>query len=370
MGGDEAARLAALRRYRILDTEPERAFDDMALLASQICATPIALITLIDTDRQWFKSRVGLSLRETSRSVAFCAHAIQQPDLFVVPDAMGDARFRNNPLVTSDPHIRFYAGAPLITPDGHALGTLCVIDLIPRQLTSEQTESLKALRRQVEAQLELRANLIELEHALAERDRAEASQLQLIGQLRSALTNVDKLAALVPYCSACTFNMTIPADPAAIPTITDGVKQMLEEKRWPEKEIMRVELALQEALANAMRHGCTNDSTKQLQCCVTVDGAGEVLIVVRDPGAGFDVKAVPDPLRPENILKSSGRGIFLINELMDEVAFTDGGREVQMRKRHDQPASAAKAAETTNHEDGEEREERSRAASCVRDPPR
>src|SRR5918995_1924367 len=158
----EQQRLAALRRYRILDTEPERAFDDLTLLASQICGTPMALITLVDEDRQWFKSRVGVSVSETSRSISFCTHAIEQPGLFVVSDTHEDRRFRDNPLVAGDPHVRFYAGAPLITPDGHALGTICVADRVPRQLTADQRESLLALKRQVEMQLELRRNLIEL----------------------------------------------------------------------------------------------------------------------------------------------------------------------------------------------------------------
>src|SRR5205085_857740 len=121
---DEAERLAALRRYGILDTEPEPAFDDLTLVASIVCETPIAAITLVDEHRQWFKSIVGLPVRETSRDLSFCAHTIVEADLLVVPDVLADARFSTNPLVISEPRIRFYAGAPLVTPDGHALGTL------------------------------------------------------------------------------------------------------------------------------------------------------------------------------------------------------------------------------------------------------
>src|SRR3954453_1084394 len=128
MFNDETARLAALRRYRILDTEPEQAFDDLTLLASQICGTPIAVITLLAEDRQWFKSRVGTSATETARSIAFCAHTIQHDDLFIIPDTLSDERFRDNLLVVGEPGIRFYAGAPLITHGGHALGSLCVLD--------------------------------------------------------------------------------------------------------------------------------------------------------------------------------------------------------------------------------------------------
>jgi len=333
MPTDEQARLAALRRYRILDTDPEQAFDDLALLASQICGTPMATLTLVDENRQWFKSELGIGVRETARSIAFCAHAIKQPDIMEVPDARDDERFKDNPMVVGAPHIRFYAGAPLITPDGHALGTLCVADTQPRRLTADQRRALDALRRQAQAQLELRRNLDELETALAERDRAESEQAELIGELRGSLERVDKLSALMPYCSICEMNIVIPAEPASIPKVSEGVKQLLQGKGWSEDDLMPIELALDEALANAIRHGCKNDPSKQVQCMVTSDAKGEVVIVVRDPGPGFDAAGVPNPLEGENVLKSSGRGVFLINQLMDEVGFEEGGRVVQMKKR-------------------------------------
>jgi anti-sigma regulatory factor (Ser/Thr protein kinase) len=338
---DEASRLAALRRYRILDTEPERGFDDLTLLASHICGTPIALISLVDADRQWFKSRVGMTTSETSRAVSFCTHAITRPDIFIVPDTTADERLRDNPQVTGEEHIRFYAGAPLLTREGHALGTLCVIDRVPRTLTPEQIEALDALRRQAEAQLELRRNLIELEAALVERDRAESRQAELVADLRRSCEDIRRLSGLIPYCSTCQFTMTIPADPRAIPTVTDGVVQVLQEKGWDEREVMAVELALQEAVANAIRHGCKDDRTKQLQCSVSCDEANEVVITVRDPGPGFDPSAVADPLDPANMLKPSGRGIFLISGLMDDVRFADGGRELKMRKKKTAPAQNA-----------------------------
>jgi anti-sigma regulatory factor (Ser/Thr protein kinase) len=335
---DEAARLAALRRYRILDTEPEQRFDDLATLASQVCETPIALITLVDADRQWFKARVGVSATSTARSVSFCTHAMTQRELFLVPDATRDDRFRNNPLVTGEPNIRFYAGASLTAREGHPLGSLCVIDKVPRTLTRDQAEALEALRRQVEAQLELRRNLIELGAALAARDRAEGAQAQLVADLGTALDHVGKLSGLIPLCSTCRFNMTIPADPEAVSTVTGGLEAMLREKGWSEEDLMGVDLAVREALVNAIRHGCGEDPRKQVQCCVTYDESQEIVIVIRDPGPGFDVGSVPDPLAPQNVLKSSGRGVFLINQVMDAVGFHDGGRQVEMRKRRERAA--------------------------------
>lgn len=137
---NEAARLEALRQYKILDTAPEEAFDDLTALSAHICEAPIALITLVDTDQQWFKSKVGLTVAETSLDDSFCAHVTLQPDLFTVRDALKDECFADNPLMTSEPCIRFYAGAPLVTSEGYALGTLCVVDHVPRELSSEQKE--------------------------------------------------------------------------------------------------------------------------------------------------------------------------------------------------------------------------------------
>lgn len=165
---NEVSRLAALRGFRVLDTAPDPLFDGLTYLASVICGTPVALISLVDSDRQWFKSKVGTELQQTARDLAFCAHAIMQPDVFIVPDASKDERFRSNVLVTVEPRIRFYAGAPLITPGGEAIGTLCVIDKVPRQLSPAQVESLRIIARQVQALFELRREVAELEERVGQ----------------------------------------------------------------------------------------------------------------------------------------------------------------------------------------------------------
>ncbi len=210
---DETERLEELRALRILDTLAEAEYDDLVYLASRICGTPIALVSLVDHDRQYFKARVGLEPSETPRDVAFCAHAILKPELMIVPDALADERFANNPLVKSDPNIRFYAGTPLTTAAGHALGTLCVIDRVPRTLDESQRESLRALGRQVESLLSLR-------RAKNEAEQASKAKGELLARLRAEQEQSDRLlSSLFPQAVA----ERLRADPQA--TIVEEYEQ-------------------------------------------------------------------------------------------------------------------------------------------------
>jgi GAF domain-containing protein len=163
---DENERLAELYDLGVLDTGEDKVFNDLASLAAYVCKAPIALISLIDRDRQWFKAKIGIDADETPRELSFCAHAILQDGTMEVHDSLEDERFRDNPFVTSDPHVRFYAGAPLTTPKGYKLGTLCVVDRVPRDLSEGQLAALRALSGQVTSQLELRRELRVLKQKL------------------------------------------------------------------------------------------------------------------------------------------------------------------------------------------------------------
>ena len=188
---DEARRLVVLRRYQILDTPAEPIFDELTRLASQLCGTPIALVTLLDGERQWFKSAQGAGgVKEMPREIAFCSYALQESGVLVIPDTSQDPRFAQNPLVTQAPHVRFYAGAPLCSPEGFVLGTLCVLDTQPRDFTTHQSEVLQILSRQVMAQIELRYQLqqvdtlnIRLQRAMDESHHRIKNNLQVLASL-------------------------------------------------------------------------------------------------------------------------------------------------------------------------------------------
>ena len=160
---NESERLEALHSYQIIDTDPEQVFNDLTQLSAFICGTPMALVSLIDEERQWFKAKVGMEPNETPREYSFCQYAMRASDVYEVPDAATDPRFAQNPLVTGSPNIRFYAGAPLLSPEGQPLGTLCTLDTVPRQLSTDQRDALRMLARQVMAHLELRRTRLQLE---------------------------------------------------------------------------------------------------------------------------------------------------------------------------------------------------------------
>ena len=179
---NESRRLEALRRYQVLDTPQEEAFDDLAAMAAYICGTPIATVTLVDEHRQWFKAKVGLEISETPRDRAFCGYTILSSEMLIVEDATKDPRFASNPLVTVENGIRFYAGAPMLDQDGLGMGSVCVIDSKPRQITPDQEAALRRLARQAAMLLE---------------------QRRLAAELASALHEVKTLQGLLPMCSHC-----------------------------------------------------------------------------------------------------------------------------------------------------------------------
>ncbi|MBA2748868.1 MAG: CHASE3 domain-containing protein, partial [Tatlockia sp.] len=184
---NEAARLKNLCQYQIIDTPAEKAYDDITQLAASICGTPIALISLVEGDRQWFKSSVGLESSETPREVAFCAYTILQAEIFIIPDPKKDPRFAHNALVTSEPYIRFYVGVPLITSQNYALGSLAVMDYVPRELEAQQIESLKVLARQVVKLIELRTNLSKWENIGLNRQQKHKNRQQFFQKVAVGL---------------------------------------------------------------------------------------------------------------------------------------------------------------------------------------
>lgn len=249
---EEEARLDLLRRYGVLDTPTEKAFDDVVALASAICGVSMALVSLLDRDRQWFKAEVGLGASETPRDVSVCAHAILQKDLFEVPDATADNRFADNPLVTGEPHMRFYAGVPLITPEGLPLGTLCVLDTQPHVLSDFQRDALKVLAKQVMTELELRRKAHELEEANA---KLEARVEERTHQLERALQEAEAFNYSIshdlraPLRSIASTSQILVEDLGE--QLSEEYRQLLERQRYNAKRLG----TLIDALLNLSRIG-------------------------------------------------------------------------------------------------------------------
>jgi signal transduction histidine kinase len=320
---DEAERLRILHELDVLDTDPEVDYDDVVSLAAHICGVPMSLVSLVDADRQWFKARIGLDATETSRDVSFCAHAILGKDLMVVPDALADRRFADNPAVRQDPGVRFYAGAPLVTTDGHALGTLCVVDAVPRRLSLGQLQALRALARQVTAQLELRRygsllarNLARL-HAL---ERHLDDLGALAGLLRGPLIalrqglddrRIDWDAAIMPHAEPFgrlldeLLHLAGPAPAAALhlrdvdlATLTqravESVRPIADAKNVPvlntrngrtlvHADPVRLEQALGHLLYNAIKYAPTGG---RVEVATTSESGPTVRVLDRDPVSG------------------------------------------------------------------------------------
>ncbi len=314
---NEDERLMELFKYDILDTPREAEFDDLVKLASNICKAPISIITLVDSDRQWFKSAVGMEGDETNRNHAFCAHAINQDDPMIVKDATSDERFHDNPFVIEDPNVRFYAGMPLVTPNGHKLGTLCVIDTVPRELTEEQLFSLNVLSKQVMKLLELRLKLKDLGNAYVEikNNNKKINQLNAINA---------RLLSIIGHDLRNSINNGL----GLIELYTSGLLT-LEEYAENAPELKSVLTTSAELLTNLQKWGISQREGKALNLePVNLDGLLEKVVKAQMATAkmknidlliegekGLEVKADSDMLE-----------FVLRNLVQNSLKFTESGR--------------------------------------------
>ncbi len=315
----ENERLKALYRYEILDTPPEQAFDDVTRLVASICRVPIAVINLIDAERQWFKSEIGLGVRETPLDISICAHAILQPGFFTVADTLEDARFSDNPLVTGDPHLRFYAGVLLKSEEGHPLGTLCALDYVPRELSEEQQEAMLALGRQVMEILELKIRNRQLTRAVSESNHRIKNSFQTldalievqqahqfsfqIQRIRHFVRSIALSHDLIARDAEAEHSQKTVSIRAFIEPLVNNWKTMTQSRsltlelsdfEMSLKRVMAVAALTNELLANAVKH-----SQEEIQLSLSLDENQKAVLRVRDQGRGFPANF--DPAAASNI---------------------------------------------------------------------
>lgn len=348
----EAARLVELQRYAILDTLPEKAFDDLTRLASEVCGTPIALVSLVDSERQWFKSRVGFDFTtQTPRDRAFCSHAIGYAESLTVEDALLDPRFANNPLVRGEPGIRFYSGAVLRTPTGAALGTLCVIDRVPRRLTAEQQQALLILAREVSQQLELRR----VGRALADTEARYALILDRVGDaLFCVLPN-----GCVNYVSSAWSDLTGTLSSDAIGTL---LLNQFETSNRPAVE--RLLARAQDGVSGSVevQHACNNGSRRWLLIVAAPANLGElgggvigrVTDITRIKEAELQHRLDVERLRRQTILfektQSAGQiGGWELDLDTSTLSWTDETYRIHGRKRDEYSPTVEKAINYYTH---------------------
>jgi len=335
---DEADRLAALRSFDLLDTPPETEYDDLTRLAALVCETPIALISLVDPCRQWFKSHFGLDAKETHRDIAFCSHAILQDDLFIVPDTFEDVRFKDNPLVTGEPNIRFYAGMPLTEPEGHNLGTLCVIDRVPRILNPQQQDGLRSLARQVVAQFVLRRQVEQMKNLVAEREKAESELRASDRKFRAIFDSMFEFIGLLAV-DGTVLEANRTALKAAGVERTEVVGQLFPETIWWRHDPLK-QSQLRDGIRQAARgefvrfqttHPMADGSLAIIDFSLTpvFDRNGEVILLVPEGRDVTNLKRAEEALRESelrfrSVVEGLAEGVYLVDNATGSVIHANG----------------------------------------------